>query len=243
MPEGIFIQTDNGDIQIDGQSSHLYLGRKATYTASKMDYTCLSPKSIIAIYLHDNANRRLRFDLLDNIPVGVNRVYSIEILNNAHYKEEGTFTVYEFMNMREAFSASSATNFGIELYDETEQVIFNSNMPIFRPVSYLQALRMGDEYDMPLRTPSATYTQPVVGGTVGKKIAIVITQLGYQGKKFILRGSFGLNFCIPAFWIDEGSGTFNLEYIWNKVANESGSSTAAVGNPTCIAMAIDVTNY
>lgn len=28
MPEGIFIQTNTGDIQIDGQSSHLYLGRK-----------------------------------------------------------------------------------------------------------------------------------------------------------------------------------------------------------------------
>lgn len=43
MPEGIFIQTNTGDIQIDGQSSHLYLGRKTTYTASKMDYTCLTP--------------------------------------------------------------------------------------------------------------------------------------------------------------------------------------------------------
>ncbi|WP_213071004.1 hypothetical protein, partial [Acinetobacter baumannii] len=42
MPEGIFIQTNTGDIQIDGQSSHLYLGRKTTYTASKMDYTCLT---------------------------------------------------------------------------------------------------------------------------------------------------------------------------------------------------------
>ncbi|MDO6905491.1 hypothetical protein PXZ03_19545, partial [Acinetobacter baumannii] len=69
MPEGIFIQTNTGDIQIDGQSSHLYLGRKTTYTASKMDYTCLTPKSIIAIYLHDYANRRLRFDLQDNIPL------------------------------------------------------------------------------------------------------------------------------------------------------------------------------
>ncbi|MBF6849998.1 hypothetical protein [Acinetobacter baumannii] len=242
MPEGIFIQTNTGDIQIDGQSSHLYLGRKTTYTASKMDYTCLTPKSIIAIYLHDYANRRLRFDLQDNIPVGVNRVYSIEILNNAHYKEEGTFTVYEFMNMREAFVASSATNFGIEIYDESERPIFNSNMPIFRPVSYLQAIRMNQNYNMPLTTPSATYIEPIAGGTVGKKIAIVITQLGYQGKCFILRNSFGLNFCIPAFWIDEANGTFNLQYIWNKVAKDRGSSTAAVGNATCIAIAIDVTN-
>jgi hypothetical protein len=243
MTAGIYIKNESGDIQIDGESSAMYMVNKTTYTASTLEYTCKSPLSIVAIYLHDNVNTRMRFDLLDNLPVGDIRKYSIEIVNTNHNLTEGTFTVYEFMNIGNAAIGEITGKSGLEIYSENGNMIYSSNYPTLNVVSYLQAVDNYNNEPLPSYNPIATHTSPIRGGTSGKKIATVITQLGYLGQSRYVNGNFGLWFAIPAFWIDESQGTLNLQIRWIKIARDSGSTTLPAGLVTCIAMAIDVTNF
>ncbi|WP_462184355.1 hypothetical protein, partial [Acinetobacter baumannii] len=60
--------------------------------------------------------------------------------------------------------------------------------------TYLQAITMNQNNNIPLTTPRATYNEPIAVGTVGKKNAIVNTQHRYQGKCNILRNSYGLKY-------------------------------------------------
>ncbi|HFG4486327.1 hypothetical protein [Acinetobacter baumannii] len=243
MTAGIYIKNESGDIQIDGESSAMYMVNKATYTASTLEYTCKSPLSIVAIYLHDNVNTRMRCDLVDNLPIGDIRKYSIEIVNTNHNLTEGTFTVYEFMNIGNAAIGEITGKSGLEIYNENGNMIYSSNYPTLNVVSYLQAIYMDNGGALPKTNPIATHTSPIRGGTSGKKIATVITQLGYQGQSTYINGEFGLWFAIPAFWIDVSQGTLNLQLQWLKIARDSGSSTLPAGLVNCVAMAIDVTNY
>lgn len=242
MPAGILVKTPNGDIQIDGESPAITLYKKTTYTTDKLEYVCGSSKSLIAVCLDDYTSNRLRFDLVDNLPIGDIRKYSIECMNVDHWPTIGTFTVYEFMSVSGFPAGVDLFKYGLEIYDGNGKVIFNSNYPTIRPIGYIQRAN-GSPYDLPLRNPSEQYSSPLRGSATNKKIAIVVSQLGYQSRRFS-NGGTSLNYAIAGFYIDAANNSLNLDYKWIRVANMSGlTQTAAVGDPFSVGMAIDVTNY
>jgi hypothetical protein len=242
MPAGILVKTPNGDLQIDGESPAITLYKKTTYTTDKLEYVCGSSKSLIAVRLDDYKNNRLRFDLVDNLPIGDIRKYSIECMSTNHWPTIGTFTVYEFMSVSDFPADVDLFKYGLEIYDANSKVIFNSNYPTIKPVAYIQRAN-GSPHNLPLRHPAETYSAPLRGGAIGKKLAIVISQLGYQAKEWY-NGRQSLNYAIAGFYIDEAGGTLNLDYRWISVASTSGTTqTASVGDPFSAGMAIDVTNF
>ncbi|MBD0444073.1 hypothetical protein RFH95_06135 [Acinetobacter nosocomialis] len=241
MTAGLLVRTPNGDIQLDGQSPAISMYKKTTYTTDKLEYECASAKSIIAVCLEDYTNNRIRFDLVDNLPIGDIRRYSIECLATNHWPTVGTFTVYEFMSIGN-FPSVDSFKYGLELYDENNKLIFSSNYPTIKPVAYIQRAN-GSPYNLPLRHPAEAYNTAIRGGTKGKKFAILINQIGYQAKQWY-NGRQSLNYAIAGFYVDEVAGTFNLDYRWISIASTSGTTqTASVGDPFSAGMAIDVTNY
>lgn len=249
MTAGLRLETTNGYTQIDERYSNYYLVSKSSVTVPKATNktTYITPgvytfwlnadgsedDDIIAIarksdYVNNNKYRlgflRQKFDA--STPNEASHGRTLCTIFSNDYDKSITVDVFKF---RKFTSLPLTTNFGLEIYNESGQIVFSSN---YKPMRVISSGRSTAIYSSGV---SFSLTVPA-----NKTYAVAMPETFYDywavgSQRQITYGAFGQ-------YTSESNYVFTSTYVQDLITNQSNRNYQYTDNTKSLLL-IDVSNY